>query len=100
MPIISFESGGCSYCKECANVCQNGVLDLKNQNQIKALFTIDTTKCLSWKGVVCFACKDVCDMGAIEFFGMFRPQVLNTCICCGFCVRPCPSDAIMIKEKL
>ncbi|MBS9778690.1 MAG: 4Fe-4S binding protein [Campylobacteraceae bacterium] len=99
LPYISFEKSGCSYCKECALACDKDVLHEQTPHQINALFSIDTQECLAWNGVVCFSCKDYCDEKAINFFGMFKPLVNEKCTSCGFCVAPCPNDAIKIKER-
>lgn len=100
LPTISFKDGGCSYCEACANACPSGVLHMENHQNINANFSIDIATCLAWNGVVCSTCKDVCDERAIEFFGMFRPQILKErCTSCGFCFSPCPTDAIKIKSK-
>lgn len=97
-PIISFIKSGCTYCKACANVCPKDVLGSESTRYINANFSINTTTCLAWNGVVCFTCKEFCDENAIEFFGMFRPQIhSNKCTSCGFCFSPCPVNAINMK---
>lgn len=99
-PIVDFANSGCSYCKECVDECPSDVLDPKASQFINANFSIDIGACLAWNEVVCFTCKDVCDEKAIEFFGMFRPQILKErCTSCGFCFSPCPTDAIKIEPK-
>jgi ferredoxin-type protein NapF len=99
-PILNFASVGCTYCDECAISCKYDVLKLENKQNINAIFTIDTIKCMSHNGIMCFSCKDPCLDNAITFDGVFKP-VINTDLCtsCGFCVGVCPSDAISIKIK-
>lgn len=47
---------------------------------------------------MCFSCKDPCLDDAIEFLGMFRPEIVtDKCTSCGFCLRACPTSAIEIK---
>ncbi len=99
LPFISFKQSGCTYCKECALACEKDVLHVETPHQIKALFTINTTKCLAWNDVICSSCKDACIDDAIEFFGLFRPLINEKCTSCGFCVSPCPGDAFDIKES-
>ncbi len=47
---------------------------------------------------MCFSCKDPCLDDAIEFIGMFRPEIIDDkCTSCGFCIKACPTQAIEIK---
>jgi ferredoxin-type protein NapF len=97
-PILSFKSGGCTYCDECAVSCPNGVLTLEYKKKIDAVVEIDVLKCMSWNQTMCFSCKDPCLEDAIEFLGMFRPSINESkCTSCGFCIGVCPAEAIKIK---
>ncbi|MDY0364475.1 MAG: ferredoxin-type protein NapF [Arcobacteraceae bacterium] len=97
-PILDFSKSGCTYCDECALACDRDVLKLEYKSKIKARFSIDILKCLSWNQVMCFSCKDPCLDNAIKFLGMFRPEIKeDLCTNCGFCVKVCPSDAISWK---
>ena len=97
-PYLEFKNSGCTYCDSCASACSKEVLNLLNKKQIDAQFSIDTKTCLSWNETICSSCLDVCDKRAIKFFGMFRPIIdISLCNSCGFCIAPCPSDAIAIK---
>ncbi len=99
-PSLEFQSGGCTYCDDCAVACPSGVLDIKYKKYIKASFKIDTIKCMSWQGTMCFSCKDPCLDGAIVFDGLFKPTINDSlCTSCGFCVKPCPTIAIEIFEN-
>jgi len=98
-PRLDFTKRGCTYCDECAKACEKGVLKVENKSFIKARFEIDVTKCLSWQKTMCFSCKDPCLDNAIEFLGLFRPEIKDSvCTNCGMCVSICPSDAIVYKE--
>lgn len=100
MPSISFEKGGCTYCEQCAKVCPSEVLSTDVSQNINGVFSIYLQKCLAWNDVICYTCKDVCDENAIEFLGVFRPQIVSDrCTSCGFCYNPCPTDAIQIKTE-
>ena len=47
---------------------------------------------------MCFSCKDPCLDDAIQFLGMFRPEIdENLCTSCGFCLKVCPTDAITLE---
>lgn len=96
-PVIGFENSGCTYCDACAEVCEKGVLEVEYKSKIDTTFYIDTKACLAWNDTVCSTCRDVCDEKAIDFFGMFRPTINESCTSCGFCLSPCPVSAI--KER-
>ncbi|MDD5158254.1 ferredoxin-type protein NapF [Sulfurimonas sp.] len=96
-PYLSFLNGGCTYCDECANACEYGVLKLENKRVINSRITINKTKCLSWNQTMCFSCKDPCLDNAIDFKAMFKPEINDKCTSCGFCIGRCPTDAIEIK---
>jgi len=98
-PYLNLYKSGCTYCDECANVCEANVLDVKNKQNIKTKITINETTCLSWQGVMCFSCKDPCLEDAIEFKAMFMPTIDESkCTSCGFCISRCPSLAINTGE--
>jgi len=99
IPLISFANSGCTYCDDCAIDCDQGVLEVEHKQNIKANIKIDMIKCMSWHDTLCFSCKDPCLDNAIEFIGMFRPEInLSQCTLCGFCIKYCPVDAISITE--
>ena len=102
-PYLVFNSGGCTYCDDCAVFCEHDVLNVENKQTIKANITIDKNKCMSWEGVMCFSCIDPCLDNAIDFKAMFMPEINNKCTACGFCISRCPSYAInveVINEKI
>jgi len=99
-PILDLSKSGCTYCDDCANVCESGVLSKENKKLIDAEVFIDQTSCMSWDGVMCFSCKDPCLEDAIEFKAMFMPTIdQERCTSCGFCISRCPSFAIKLKDK-
>ncbi|PLY08880.1 MAG: ferredoxin [Arcobacter sp.] len=98
-PYLDFSNSGCTYCDECALACNEyNVLNIEDKKQINANISIDISKCLSWNQTMCFSCKDPCLDDAIEFIGMFRPEIISDkCTSCGFCIKTCPTNAIEIK---
>lgn len=96
-PKLDFSNSGCTYCDDCANACPTDALDIKNKKNIDAVITIDVLQCLSWNQTMCFSCKDPCIDDAIDFIGMFRPEINDKCTSCGFCISICPTNAITIK---
>ncbi len=96
-PYLDFSQNGCTYCDDCVTACEFGVLTLENKKQINARVMISTEECVSWKGVMCFSCKDPCLDNAIDFQAMFMPSINNNCIACGFCISRCPVQAIKVE---
>ena len=96
-PFLDFSDSGCTYCEECLNACPNSVLTQK-EKKIEAKIEIDISKCISWDSVMCFSCKESCLDDAIDFLGVFRPEINTKCTNCGFCVGVCPTNAIIIKK--
>lgn len=96
-PKLDFSNSGCTYCDDCANACPTDALKLENKSNIKAKITIDIIQCLSWNQTMCFSCKDPCIDDAIDFIGMFRPEINDKCTSCGFCLKVCPTSAIKIE---
>jgi len=97
-PILNLAQSGCTYCDECAKACDANVLTLENKKNINAKFSIGLLECLSWNQTMCFSCKDPCLEDAIQFLGMFRPEIdEKLCTSCGFCLTVCPTDAITLE---
>ena len=98
-PYLDFFHSGCTYCDDCAEACEFGVLTVKNQKQIEATVSINQDECVSWEGVMCFSCKDPCIDKAIDFQAMFMPSINDNCTSCGFCISKCPVQAIKVEIK-
>jgi len=99
-PMLDFSKSGCTYCNDCADACDKGVLSVEFKKDIDIDVVINKTTCMSWSGVMCFSCKDPCLEDAIEFKAMFMPVIdQEKCTSCGFCISRCPSYAIDIKDK-
>jgi len=95
-PIINFTNSGCTFCQDCANACEIGVLSLDDGSEsINATFLINKDLCMAHNGSVCFSCKEPCIDNAILFKGMFEPIIdIQKCTSCGFCLSRCPTNAI------
>jgi ferredoxin-type protein NapF len=97
-PILNFSKTGCTFCEDCAIVCEAGVLSLdntKNAESLNARFRISTEACVAHHGVICFSCKEPCIEDAILFNGMFNPVIDDSlCTGCGYCLGRCPTKAI------
>ena len=97
-PTLSFNKNGCTFCDECANVCEVNVLSLENTQTatwLNAVFKISLDDCVAHHGVICHSCKEPCIDDAILFNGMFNPVIDDDkCTACGFCISRCPTQAI------
>jgi ferredoxin-type protein NapF len=100
-PSLDFSKNGCTFCDECANACQEGVLSLENvatSERLNAMFRIDFEGCVAHQGVICNSCKEPCIDNAILFNGMFNPVIdEDRCTGCGFCMARCPTQAISYR---
>ena len=99
-PYLDFSQNGCTFCDECALKCPEDVLSLQFKSDIAVDIVIDPKRCMSWSKSICFSCKDPCLENAIVFAGMFYPEIdTQKCTSCGFCIKYCPTEAIIIQRK-
>ncbi len=97
IPYLVFKDKGCTFCDACFNTCPEEFLN-QELLHIQGKIELNILKCLSWHKTMCFSCKDPCLENAINFLGLFRPEIDESkCTNCGFCIRVCPVDAIIIK---
>ena len=96
-PTLDFSESGCTFCDECAKACEEEVLRVEAKHMLPKL-AIDMLSCLAWQKTICSMCKDACIDGAIDFAGLFNPEINAKCTGCGFCVGVCPTNAIMMGE--
>lgn len=91
---------GCNFCKECAIACESigkSVLNLAYSAKINASVEINTATCLAWNEVICYNCLDICKFRAIEYLGMFRPTVNDSCVGCSECVSVCVNNSVIVR---
>ena len=99
-PYVDVSQSGCTFCGDCVAVCETGAL-VEGQEW---LWNAEVSKtCLSQNGVHCRACQDHCDERAIHFQlapGGRAVLHLDASLCtgCGFCVAPCPVDALFLTQ--
>ena len=93
-PSLDFSESGCTFCDECANACEMGVLQVAYRSELPKLH-IEMLSCLAWQKTICSMCKDICDVRAIDFTGLFNPEINERCNGCGFCIAVCPTRAIV-----
>ncbi|BAF70909.1 4Fe-4S binding protein [Nitratiruptor sp. SB155-2] len=92
-PTLDFSESGCTFCDACAEVCESGVLDMKYKSNIEPP-KLSLLGCLAWQKTICSMCKDICEVNAIDFVGLFNPEINEKCTGCGFCLAVCPTKAI------
>jgi len=98
VPVLNFAYNGCTFCDECAKVCEDILKIEHKKNKINGEFLINFKKCLAWNNTVCYSCQDICEENAISYNGMFNPIIdLDKCTACGFCIGVCPNDSIEVK---
>ncbi|MBT4890816.1 MAG: ferredoxin-type protein NapF [Rhodospirillales bacterium] len=109
IPEISFASGECTFCGDCAKACPVGLLGLvSNKDEVQRphweLHLSVSDVCISDKGVVCHICPEKCDAKAIGFDrtaarGILGKPNINQSICtgCGACIAPCPVGALSLS---
>ena len=98
-PEVSFRAGECTFCGACAQACAPRALS--TARPAWRLQPELAGSCLARRSVLCRACADVCDRGAIRFTpGRPQPSVqvdASACNGCGACVRSCPVSAISMQ---
>ena len=99
-PNIDFTQGECTFCKKCAEACNENIFDLSAPQPWSKKARIDDT-CLAQANVYCRSCAESCEVQALTFqIGLSAAPQINLDLCngCGACVAPCPTQAIQIKE--
>ncbi|CZF79113.1 NAD(P)H-quinone oxidoreductase subunit I, chloroplastic [Grimontia celer] len=100
-PSIDFSKGECTFCYACAEQCPEKLFAPETEKPWEQVITIKDS-CLTFKGVECRSCSDVCDTRAIRF-RLTQGQVaqphlnLQDCTGCGACIAPCPANAIAME---
>lgn len=101
-PEVNFDHGECTFCEACLNICPSGSLDkTRTEKAFPHVMSIEET-CLSNKGIVCQACRDMCEAKAItlQWQSSVPVPAINEDICtgCGACVSVCPSQSISLNK--
>lgn len=100
LPYLDFSRRGCTFCGECALACEHDLFLTEPVEKIDALVRIGILSCLAWNKTICRSCADVCNDRAIEFTGMFNPEINpDKCTACGFCIGVCPAYTITVHPK-
>lgn len=100
VPVLDFSRRGCTFCAECAHACEHDLFASAPAVRIDAEVRIAIVECLAWNQTICRSCADVCNDRAIEFTGLFNPQInAERCSACGFCIGVCPGYAISVRPK-
>lgn len=107
-PEVDFRRGECTFCGKCVASCEASAFSSAVEKETANAWQL-TAKvlpaCLSLNQVMCRACGDHCDAGAIRFQlklgGNAEPLIQDDlCTGCGACLYVCPNNSIeMIKNK-
>ena len=100
-PIVDFETGECTFCGLCAEVCKTGAIKQRSDTAPWPLKANVSDGCLAKKGVVCLTCREECEQDAIQFkpvAGRIPAPEINysNCTGCGACFGSCPNNSISI----
>ncbi len=105
-PYIDPAEQPCYLCNDlpCVTVCEPGALQKEFANRLNGVARIDTTRCLSFNGLFCQTCVNVCPLinDAITVDQTGHPEMHEeNCVGCGICLNQCPVDppAISMKRK-
>ncbi|MFZ2969179.1 MAG: 4Fe-4S binding protein [Sulfuricurvum sp.] len=104
IPYLDFSRRGCTFCGECITACESDCFVAEPITSLKAEVKIGILSCLAWNKTICRSCADVCNDKAIQFTGLWNPEIdSNACTACGFCVGVCPAFTITLhplKERV
>lgn len=99
-PYLDFSRRGCTFCGECALACEHDLFVMEPVEKLDAVVRIGILSCLAWNKTICRSCADVCNDRAIEFTGLFNPEInADKCTGCGFCIGVCPAYTITVHSK-
>ncbi|MCW8884867.1 MAG: ferredoxin-type protein NapF [Motiliproteus sp.] len=100
-PEVNFQQGECSFCTDCAAVCEAPVFRSVQERPWSQLATISES-CITHKQVVCRSCGENCEPEAIQFkltAGQVAVPTIDIDLCtgCGACLAVCPVQAVSIS---
>lgn len=95
-PVLEVASQACVMCESipCATACPTPALDLPAwgwRDVHIADVTIDTSRCITYRGVECGVCARVCPVGedALRIDAAGHPVLGDACTGCGQCISAC-----------
>lgn len=105
-PRLDFNQQGCTFCGDCADVCEPGALQRSTETDhqpLQILAAIDNN-CMSKRGTYCVRCIEECEHRAIIAKPLPRGRFdlwveADLCTGCGFCVSGCPVDSISLEKR-
>jgi ferredoxin-type protein NapF len=96
-PYLDFSRRGCTFCGECQRACEYDCFVAEPVHKIDGEIRIGILSCLAWNKTICRSCADVCNDKAIQFSGLWNPEInSNACTACGFCIGVCPAYSISV----
>ena len=101
-PQVNFQHGECTFCERCVEQCPNETLQT-TRTPPWPLKSHIKNNCLTQQGVICFSCRDSCEVEAI-YFTIAKvpiPDVhIDQCNGCGACYQAGPITAITIHHPV
>jgi len=103
-PQIDFQRGECTFCYKCAQSCpENLFLSMEEEPWQQAIEI--SGNCLAKAQVECRICIEECEAQALTAqlsIGSVAQPVFDSdrCTGCGACIKPCPTDAITMIDRL
>ncbi len=107
LPLLDFTIGGCTFCGDCAAVCDSGALQHTHETgQLPWPLQADiSAACLAKRGTACVRCIEACEVTAIvatPALGGCTDMRIDAAACtgCGMCVATCPTSAISLSNTV
>ncbi|MGL5032064.1 MAG: ferredoxin-type protein NapF [Aeromonas sp.] len=103
-PVVDFQRGECTFCRECALVCKAPLFRPQTHTPWHYKAHIGS-HCLASGQVFCQRCQDSCEPHAIGFkpvLGRVPTPIVDVerCNGCGACVPDCPVSCIEVDGRL
>jgi len=97
-PYVDPQKQGCHLCEDvpCVAACEPQALrmDLLQKGFRMGRASVNTEACITFRETVCTSCYDACPFPevAIRIDQERHPEVLDGCVGCGLCTKPCPAS--------
>jgi len=105
LPLLDFTTGGCTFCGDCAAVCDSGALQHAHEiGQLPWPLQAEiSAACLAKRGTACVRCVEVCEYDAIVAMPALGGRTemhidAMACTGCGMCIATCPVNAMALNN--
>ena len=102
-PVVRFDTGICTFCRKCADACEQDVFAGPDQAPWDIAASIGEA-CLLGLNVTCQSCVDACETEALRLdYRAGRVGAIavaaDQCTGCGGCLSVCPTQAISLQPS-